>query len=187
MYSYIKGRITEIKGSHIVLENNGIGYHLRTPNPFNFALGEETIVFIYQHVREDTNDLFGFKSKDEKDLFLRLLSVKGLGPKGGLAILAADSVRNTVAAIEESNVAYFQKFPGIGQKSSQQIILDLKGKINFELDNLPNDKFSDAQAALKALGFSGVEIKSSLKHITNKNASTEEIVKEALKKMTKSS
>jgi len=187
MYAYFKGQITEIKATHIVLENGGIGYSIKTPNPFRFTLGEQSIVFIYQHLREDSNELFGFQTKEEKDLFLKLISVKGLGPKGGLAILATDSVKNTILAIEEGNVKYFQRFPGIGQKSSQQIILDLKGKIDFETDQLHNDKLGDAQAALKALGFNHSEIKNALKNIKNPLAPTEEIVKEALKKMTKSS
>jgi Holliday junction DNA helicase RuvA len=187
MFSYIKGTITDIKGSHIILENNDIGYHIKTPNPFNFMLNTQTIVYLYQHIREDTNDLYGFLTKDEKDMFIRLISVKGLGPKGALAILATDSVRNTIQAIEDSNVKYFQKFPGIGQKSSQQIILDLKGKLNFEVDTFSDNRYHDAQAALKSLGFNTTEIKSALKNISNPSMSTQEIVKEALKKMTKSS
>jgi Holliday junction DNA helicase RuvA len=187
MFNYIKGTITEIKGSHVVLDNNNIGYHIKTPNPFNLTLNSQATIYIYQHIREDVNELYGFLTKDEKDMFLRLISVKGLGPKGALAILATDSVSNTIQAIEDSNVKYFQKFPGIGQKSSQQIILDLKGKLNFEVDSLPDNRFNDAQAALKSLGFNAAEIKSALKNITNTKATTQDIVKEALKKMTKSS
>lgn len=187
MYHYIKGIITEIKGSHIVLETHDIGYFIKTPNPFNFTLQSSVTVYIYQHIREDVNELYGFISREEKDMFLKLISVKGLGPKGALAILATDSVKNTIQAIEESNVKYFQKFPGIGQKSSQQIILDLKGKLNFELELLADHRFTDAQQALKALGFNTSEIKTALKHIDQPNATTQDIVKEALKKMTKSS
>ena len=81
MYNYIEGKIAEITGSYIVIDNNGIGYQVYTPNPYAFNEGDIYKVFVYQLIREDENSLYGFKSQEEKDLFLKLISVKGLGCK----------------------------------------------------------------------------------------------------------
>ena len=92
MYNYISGTVTHLASNYIVLENNGIGYHLNTPNPYVFNENEFYKVYIYQQVREDDVSLYGFKTEEEKDLFLKLISVKGLGPKMALPILATGSV-----------------------------------------------------------------------------------------------
>ena len=104
MYNYIYGKVTEVTGSYIVLDNNGIGYLINTPNPYAFNEEKEYKVYIYQQVREDDLSLFGFKTKEEKDLFLKLISVKGLGPKMALPILATGSIEGIVDAIERDNI-----------------------------------------------------------------------------------
>lgn len=153
MYSYIKGTVKKLNPKYIVLENNGIGYQIITANPYNFKLNEEETIFVYQYVREDIQDLYGFKSEDEKELFLKLISVNGIGPKSALSILASGTVNEIVHAIESRNDAYLKKFPGIGPKASQQIILDLKGKVSFD-DVLPTNSKSDTLVeALTSLGY----------------------------------
>ena len=131
MYSYFKGIITEVCATHITVECNNIGYLVKVPNPFSFELGSTKTVYVYQNVREDAIELFGFSSADEKKMFISLISVKGLGPKGALAILASSDVLEIVKALDDSNAKFFTSFPGIGAKLSQQIILDLKGKVDF--------------------------------------------------------
>ena len=99
MYDYIKGKITNIEPNSITIENNNIGYLIKTPNPYQFKIDEELIIFCYQYVREDLIDLFGFRTINERTMFLKLIGVKGLGPKGAMAILASSTVEDIVAAI----------------------------------------------------------------------------------------
>lgn len=122
MYAYIKGKISEINPTNIVVDNNGIGYEIVVANPYEYQLNEEKTVFISQQVREDSNILYGFSNKDQKKVFLLLLKVKGVGPKSALAILAGGTSEEIIGAIENRDVTYLTKFPGIGKKSAQQII-----------------------------------------------------------------
>jgi Holliday junction DNA helicase RuvA len=185
MYNYLIGEVTEINPKHITVEVQGIGYFVHTPNPFEFTMDEKTKVFIYQHVREDMIQLFGFKTVSAKQLFIRLLSVKGIGPKSAMAILATGNVDDVIGAIEIGNVKFLSKFPGIGPKASQQIILDLKGKLNFEADNIVvSNNISEVEEALQALGYKQKEIKKVIKDI-DPSLSTSELIKVTLGKMLK--
>lgn len=162
MYEYIKGKITNITPKYIVIDNNGIGYNIKTPNPYNYELDSLVTVYTYLHVREDVFELYGFSSLYERDFFLSLISVKGIGPKGALAILASGKTEETINAIKESNSRYLEKFPGIGAKASQQIILDLNGKLNFEERKAKKEvdpRVEDVKDALKNLGYKAQEIK----------------------------
>ena len=125
MYSYIKGIVKDQESNYIVLDNNGIGYHIFVANPFQFSLEEEAKVYIYDHIREDEHSLYGFNSIDEKDLFLKLISVKGLGPKMALPMFATGSINGIVDAINRDNILYLKKFPKIGDKVAKQIILSI--------------------------------------------------------------
>ena len=93
MYGYIIGKITKISPKYIICENNGIGYLIIVPNPYNYKLNQDYKVFTHQYVREDIIDLYGFISEEEKDLFLKLISVSGIGPKSALSILATGTVK----------------------------------------------------------------------------------------------
>lgn len=186
MYGYIIGKITKISPKYIICENNGIGYLIIVPNPYNYKLNQEYKVFTHQYVREDIIDLYGFMAEDEKDLFLKLISVSGIGPKSALSILATGTVKEIVNAIENRNDAYLKKFPGIGAKASQQIILDLKGKISFdEADEIKtDDKMLDVEEALIALGYNKKEIQKVLPKL-DKSLEVGVLVKEALKLIVK--
>lgn len=187
MYDYIKGTITSIEPNTITLECFGIGYLIKTPNPYSFKNGDELKIYIYQHVREDLIELYGFSSVEERKMFIKLINVKGLGPKGAQAILAASTVSEIIAAIENGEPAYFRKFPGIGTKGSQQIILDLKGKLDFDKnDSKTNEDLTNLINALKALGYNSAEIKSITKDFRISDySSLGDAVKAALKKLTK--
>ena len=108
MYEYIKGKVTDIQSGYIVLENNGIGYLIYTANPYSFNIDEEYKLYVYQYIREDENTLYGFKSYEEKDLFLRLTSVKGLGCKMAIPMLASGSPEGIIDAIERVNILYLK-------------------------------------------------------------------------------
>jgi Holliday junction DNA helicase RuvA len=183
MYAYLDGIIVAQNADSIVIDVNNIGYLVRTANPYVFKVGEKTKVFTHQYVREDTLDLFGFQNENEKELFLKLISVKGIGPKGALAILATGSVTGIVSAIESGNSSYLRKFPGIGPKASQQIILDLQGK--FEDEGLVNTDIIDVKEVLVSLGYSTREINKVLPKIDVENSSLDEMVKSALQLMLK--
>ncbi|EUJ31835.1 Holliday junction DNA helicase RuvA [Listeria floridensis FSL S10-1187] len=132
MYDYIKGIITAVTPEYIVVEAGQIGYSIITGNPFSFSAleGQETKVYLYQHVREDNLSLFGFKTTQERYVFKKLLSVSGIGPKSALAIIASGEATKLVQAIEAEDDVYLTKFPSVGKKMARQIILDLKGKLS---------------------------------------------------------
>ncbi len=185
MFDYIKGIITDIKGNSIVVENNGIGYLVYVANPYSFELNKESKVYIYQQITEDSNNLYGFKSIDEKDLFLKLISVKGLGCKMALPILAVGSIDGIKDAIERENILYIKKFPKIGDKLAKQIILDLKGKLGVvAVGNVSLEIESELREVLLGLGYKDKEINSVIVKIDN-TLPIEEQVKEALKLLLK--
>ncbi len=185
MYSYIKGIITEVTPNYITIENNGIGYLIKVPNPYQFQENTQTIIYLYQHVREDAIILYGFSTLKERDTFILLISVKGLGPKGALAILASATVDEIATALNNNNSKFFLSFPGIGQKLSQQIILDLKGKVNGSQMSLLSSKNNDELVnALLALGYKQADVKKVVANI-NDSLTIEEQIKEALKLLLK--
>ena len=178
MYEYMNGKITEVESTYIVLEVSGIGYLINVANPYSYSLGEDTKVYVYQHIREDENTLYGFKTKEEKDLFLKLINVKGLGPKMALPMLGGSSIDGIKDAIERENILYLKKFPKIGDKVARQIILDLKGKL-VNKDNII-DEDNELIEALKALGYKVPDIKKVLPKVDN-SLSIEDKIKQSLK------
>lgn len=186
MYNYILGMVTDIEGTYVVVEAGGIGYQVYTPNPYSFGLNTTCKVYIYQYIREDENSLYGFKSKEEKEMFLKLISVKGLGPKMALPILATGSISGIMDAIERENILYLKKFPKIGDKVAKQMILDLKGKISISGVEASNStsSYEELIEVLKGLGYKEKEIKAVVVKV-NQELSLEEQVKEALKLLLK--
>ena len=186
MYDYIKGTVTKIYSNSIALDNNGIGYLIYTANPYSFQEGEIYQVYIFQNVKEDEISLYGFEAIEEKELFLKLISVKGLGPKMALPILATGSVSGVVDAIERENILYLKKFPKIGDKVAKQMILDLKGKLGVISTGtvIDSNTYEELIEVLKGLGYKEKEFKSVINKIDN-SLSIEDQVKEALKLLLK--
>ena len=184
MFNYIKGKITDVTGTYIVLENNNIGYEINVSNPFQFQLENEYTVYLYEKISEDENTLYGFKNKEEKELFLKLISVKGVGPKMALPILATGSVAGIVDAIDRENILYLKKFPKIGDKVARQMILDLKGKIAKPDVNMTDNSLNDLIDVLTSLGYKQPDIKRVLPQI-NSEEPVEKQVKDALRLMLK--
>ncbi len=180
MYNYIKGEITEINATSITIEANNIGYFVKVPTPNSFKINENTIVYIHHYIKDDINILYGFSTKLEKEIFLKLISVKGLGPKGALSILSICSPFEIITAINQSNINLFTKIKGIGKKVSEQIILDLKDKFTTN-NEIQNNLLEEVILALKSLGYTNNEIsiiKNSL--ILDDNISLNDAVKKAL-------
>ena len=183
MYGYIKGIVTEIESNYIILENNNIGYLIYVANPYSYQLNNEYKVYTYTQIKEDEHLLYGFKEKEEKELFLKLISVKGLGCKMALPILATGSINGIVDAIDRENILYLKKFPKIGDKVARQIILDLKGKLTSSTKDTITIN-SELVEVLSSLGYKNQDIKKVLPNVDN-NISLEEQVKEALKLLLK--
>ena len=185
MYHYMIGTVTEITPRFITLENGGIGYLIYTPNPYAFESGTEYKVYLYQQIKEDEHALFGFKTLEEKELFLKLINVKGLGPKMALPIIASGSIMGIKDAIERENILYLKKFPKIGDKLAKQMILDLKGKLGEVKEvAMIEDTKEELFAALKALGYKDKEIKTVLPKVPS-DISLEEQIRSALKLLLK--
>ncbi|GEK34380.1 Holliday junction branch migration protein RuvA [Kurthia sibirica] len=200
MYDYIKGPITRITPEYIVIEVQGIGWQLNTPNPYVFSIGSEDVqVFTHLNVREDAQNLVAFKSLEQRELFRKLIQVSGIGPKGALAILASGNPSHVIAAIEQEDELFLVKFPGVGKKTARQMILDLKGKLDMLMENmdLPSaedelplfgvnphkHELEEAILALQALGYSERELIKVKKQLADNDqlTSTEAYMKEALK------
>lgn len=164
MIAFIRGKVASYGSDWIVVENNGIGWQMSYPHVENVRLNSEISVYTYMHVTENDVALFGFESQEEKELFLRLISVKGLGPKTAMNMLAHSGYSNVVKAIEDGNVAALKKMPGIGAKSASQIVLDLKGRLVAAPVRVQNAQPSyppeimDALEGLKNLGYKQGEL-----------------------------
>ncbi len=181
MYNYIKGIVTDIESNYITLDNNGVGYLIYTSSPYSFNIDEEYKVYVYQNVKEDEISLYGFKTKEEKDLFLKLIEVKGLGCKMALPMLALGTTGGIVDAIERENILYLKKFPKIGDKVARQIILDLKGKlVSTPVSTVENTELIEA---LKGLGYKANDVAKIVKQV--KDDTLENQIKEALKLLLK--
>lgn len=131
MIDFLRGKLAFADADYVVLDVQGVGYRVFCANPYALAArdGEELMLFIHYHVREDAVLLYGFGSREEQALFRRLLDVSGIGPRVAIGILSAGRPDEVVGAIYQENVAFLTKLPGIGRKTAQRIILDLKDKL----------------------------------------------------------
>ncbi len=185
MYSYFKGMVTIVNSDSVVIDVGGVGYLIRVPNPFSYEVGKDYQIYVYNHIREDEYSLYGFKSMEEKDLFMRLINVKGMGPKVASGIFATGSIKGIVDAINKENLLYLTKFPKIGEKLAKQVILDLKGKIDVEISSdVEDSNVDDLISVLENLGYKTSEIKKIIPNV-NVSDNLEEQVKEALKLLLK--
>lgn len=200
MYEYLIGTITQVFPAYIVVENNGIGYLINVANPFRFKSDEtkKEKIYLHQIVRENEIVLYGFSDFNEKQLFLKLISVSGIGPKSALAILANEDHNGFVSAVNNDDDAYLTKFPGIGKKTAKQIILDLKGKLgglesgkqlkgqqDLEIVAEQTSPYlKEALEALLALGYTKTEVKKTGRKLLDfKGDSTDEYLRQALRLM----
>jgi len=197
VYEYINGLITNIYPAYIVVcDRSGVGYKLYTANPYRFEQNVESHVYVEQIVRENEIALYGFMDENEKILFNKLLNVSGIGPKSALAILASGDAQGLVNAVANDDASYLTQFPGVGKKTAQQIILDLKGKlddlaVSAGLDlttSQPvtnNQALADALAALTSLGYSAKEIAKIEKTLAQTEDTTDGYIRSALKLLVK--
>ena len=201
MYSYIKGELAEVNTDHIVIDVGGIGYMIYIPaQSLNYlpGIGEMLKVHTYLSMREDAMILYGFLTKDDLEMFKLLITVSGIGPKGGLAVLSTLSSDDLRFAVLSGDSKAISKAPGIGSKTAQRVIIDLKDKLSLEdafekkLEH-ENEKINvssnsqvknDAVMALNALGYSSTEsLKAVSKVEITDDMDVEDVLKAALKHM----
>lgn len=192
MYYYIKGEFVKKGDSFIVIDVGGVGYKIFTSAMAMGKMpevGEEAKVYTYLHVREDVFDLYGFPTNEELVMFQNLISVSGIGPKVGIAVLSSLTPSEISVAILKKDTKAITKSPGVGPKVAERIILELKNKVN-DIDVIPEeygtfdttDTENEAVLALVSLGYSQVEAKKAVGLVSG-DLGVEEIIKEALKKL----
>ncbi len=196
MFEYLKGRLTKITAKYIVVEVAGIGYILHVANPYRYSdsIQQDITIYTHQVIREDAHLLYGFATESEKDVFLRLISVSGIGPTTALAIIAVDDNEGLVRAIDQQNITYLTKFPKIGKKTAQQMVLDLAGTfVDTSVQSgavsqtaaASNQALDEAMEALLALGYKANEIKKIRTFFEGTSESAENYIKSALKMLMK--
>lgn len=200
MFYYLSGTVTHIEPYLAVIDCGGVGYACRTTSYTLSALkkGEKGKLFTYLSIRQDGVDLFGFATQEELNLFQQLISVSGVGPKAALSILSASTPANLALSIITGDEKALTCAQGIGKKIAQRVILELKDKLakgqiapggesygGTGVTVIPENKSSEAAAALAVLGYSQSEIAVALKGIDVDGLALEEIIKQALKRMVK--
>ena len=169
MIAFVSGKVKLIRKETIVIDVQGIGYEVYTGNTFQFSLNQEVFLYTYQHVREDAILLFGFIEEQDYDVFMRLINVKGIGPKTALNLLVACPAKEMVEAIENDDIKRLKSLPGIGAKTASQIVLDLKGKfvsMPSKEDAVSNPVWQECQEALIALGYKPVALNAIKKELS---------------------
>ena len=194
MIDYIKGVVAECSPTYIVIENNGIGYMLNvsltTHSQVQKEKGEVKLI-VYESIREDAHVLYGFSEKREREVFELLISVSGVGPNTARMILSSYPVEELEAAIASGNSSMLKSVKGVGAKTAQRIIVDLKDKINvvevslINMEPAASESFEEAKAALVMLGFTQQATQKTLKKLfaSEPNLTVEQAIKKALKMM----
>lgn len=209
MIDYLRGPVVHLESDYIVVDVQDIGYRVFTPNPYVFAGKDGAVaVYIHHHVRDDAILLYGFESRDEQLLFRKLLEVSGIGPRVALGILSAGRPDAVIAAVQQENIAFLTKLPGIGKKTAQRMILDLKDKLqgmgadqgllsaagfadeigSVGLDEGVGTAWVEAREALAALGYTAAELDkawSGLKDSVAADETVDALMKRALQQLFK--
>ncbi len=194
MFEYIKGKLVELTPAYAVLENNDIGYFLNISlmTSSELKVGQESIVYIHEVVKEDSHTLYAFSGKSEREIFRLLITVNGVGPNTARLVLSSLSYKNLIAAISGENSDVIKSVKGIGSKTAQRIIIELKDKISIPFDdtreilNVQNNTLAkDSLSALTMLGFTKASVEKVVNRIINENKddqslTVEDIVKQAL-------
>ncbi len=201
MLYYVSGVVAHVEPYLAVIDCGGVGYACRTTSYTISALkqGEKAKLFTFLNVREDALELYGFATTEELNLFQQMLSVSGVGPKAALAILSTGTPASLALSIITGDERALTRAPGVGKKIAQRIILELKDKLARGQDAyglgesyggsgmtvIPENKLSEATAALSVLGYNQSEIRAVLREIDMESLKVEEIIRQALKKMSK--
>ena len=185
MIGSLRGKVALKTEKFILVETNGVGYKVSvSPDTLSRAKADEIFLFIHTHVREDAFDLYGFLSQEELGFFEMLISVSGIGPRGALSILGVASIETLKKAIGTSDTGYLTKVSGIGKKTAEKIVLELRDKVGKELEGENLQTELDVMEALKSLGYSQNEVREALKKVSS-SLDTNSKIREALKTLGK--
>lgn len=185
MIGFLHGKALKSNEQSLLLDVSGVGYKVHCPLPILVSIiaGQEISLYIHSHIREDQFTLYGFK--DELDLFLfeKLLGVSGVGPKSALAMLSVHSPASIADAVEREDAQALSHTPGIGKKTAEKIILELRGKLSHLVGSKETDTTYEVRLALEALGYSPKEIHDTLHKLHTEGKSTSTLIKEALNQL----
>ena len=189
MIACIQGIVRMIRNESVVLDVQGVGYEVFISQPLAQKLGEDLFLYTYQHVREDAILLFGFIKEEDYEVFMRLINVKGIGPKTALNMLGALNGKQMIEAIENDDIARLKALPGIGAKTAGQIVLDLKGKfvsVDAQEQSVENPIWKETQEALISLGYKANQLTGVKKELANNTElSTPQMIQHALRLLAK--
>lgn len=199
MYSYIKGRLVRRTDEYVVVENNGIGYQINCPVGISFDFGDldsDVIVYLHQNVKEDDISLYGFSSQEQKDMFLLLITVSSVGPKVAMSICSQIKPDNLAMAVMNSDINLLTQVKGLGKKTAERIILELRDKLKKITSSAPKktvttvpapggevdaSMIEDAVSALIVLGYKDSDARDAVNKIYEPNMELQDIIKKALR------
>ncbi|MFH1620561.1 MAG: Holliday junction branch migration protein RuvA [Patescibacteria group bacterium] len=181
MIGSLRGRVLEIHGSFVLLETNGVGYAVKISASVltHLKTGEEKFLYIHHHVREDQEDLYGFLSYDEQEFFERLIAVSGVGPKVAQTIMSTGSIDSLRRAVMQGDLDFLTSVPGVGKKTAQKIILELKGQLVEAVETPLEER--EVIEALVSLGYSVNQAKEAVKTLSPDTIEVTDKVREALR------
>ena len=183
MIAFVNGIVKIIRNVRVVLDVHGVGYEVYLANALSQKMNEELFLYTYQHVREDAILLFGFIKEEDYEVFMRLINVKGIGPKTAQTMLSVCSGKEMIEAIENDDIKRLKSLPGIGAKTAGQIVLDLKGKfVSLETSDSPvsNPVWTQVQDALLSLGYKTNQLTKIKKEFENTELGEDEMLRQAL-------
>lgn len=183
MIAFVNGVVRIIRSDRVVLDVHGVGYEVYLANALSQKMGDELFLYTYQHVREDAILLFGFLKEEDYEVFMRLINVKGIGPKTAQTMLSVCSGKEMIEAIENDDIKKLKSLPGIGAKTAGQIVLDLKGKfVSLETSDgaTSNPAWGQVQDALLSLGYKTNQLTTIKKELENTELGEDEMLRQAL-------
>lgn len=183
MIAFVDGIVRIIRNDRVVLDVHGVGYEVYLANALAQKKGDSLFLYTYQHVREDAILLFGFTKEEDYEVFMRLINVKGIGPKTAQTMLSVCSGKEMIEAIENDDIKRLKALPGIGAKTAGQIVLDLKGKfVSLETDSSTsqNPVWTQVQEALVSMGYKNNQLSKIKKELENSDYNESEMLRQAL-------
>ena len=183
MIAFVNGIVKIIRSDRVVLDVHGVGYEVYLANALSQKKDEELFLYTYQHVREDAILLFGFLKEEDYEVFMRLINVKGIGPKTAQTMLSVCSGKEMIEAIENDDIKRLKSLPGIGAKTAGQIVLDLKGKfVSLETSesSTSNPVWTQVQDALVSLGYKSSQLTKIKNELENTELQEDEMLRQAL-------
>jgi holliday junction DNA helicase RuvA len=191
----LQGQLIEKQPPLLVVDVNGVGYELEAPMStfYKVTLGAPVTLYVHQVVREDANLLYGFATREERDMCRTLLKVNGVGPKMALAILSGMEAEAFAACIRQNDIATLTRIPGVGKKTAERLIIEMRDRLGDDSTglfantgvNLPASAAQDAITALISLGYKAAEAEKAINKIKSDDASAEDLIRKALKNMVK--